>query len=181
MAVCLLALPADISPLPQRGVARSNPPAAAVQRPVVSNLAVAPRARRRGLAAALMRACEAQAREWGYDECLLLVEAGNTRARRLYRKLGYKALPGGEEAGAPTLKVADGVLSDVRVTNVAMRTSLAPFPLGAAQNAEPVAVAAALGAAGVAAAAAADPYAAAEAVRGALGALGVSELIDLPF
>lgn len=164
---------ADIILPLQRGPARNNPPRGAVQRPVVSNVAVAPRARRRGLGGALMRACEAQASEWGYDECLLLVEQGNGRARKLYRKLGYKDLRGGEDADAPSLKVLAGTLSDVRVTNVAMRKSLAPFPAGALQNADPVAAAVWLaGAAGVAKAVA-DPPSAVEALSAALAAAGL--------
>lgn len=157
----------------QRGPARSNPPRGAVQRPVVSNVAVALRARRRGLGAALMRACEEQAKDWGYQECLLLVEQGNGRARKLYRKLGYKDLRGGEDVDAPSLKVLAGTLSDVRVTNVAMRKSLAPFPAGALQNADPVATAVWLaGAAGVAGAVS-DPQRAVEAVSAALAAAGL--------
>ena len=76
-------------------------------------------------------------REWGYDECLLLVESTNKRARRLYSKLGYTVLPGGDEIDAPTLKVVDGAITDVRVRNVAMRRSLKPFPAGALENARP--------------------------------------------
>lgn len=120
---------------------------------MVSNVAVAPRARRRGLGKALMRACEAQAVSWGYAECLLLVEKDNDRARKLYRKLGYKDVRGGEDADE-SLGVVDGKVRDVRVTNVAMRKSLAPFPLGALQNAQPLRAAAWL-LAGVAACAAA--------------------------
>lgn len=74
-------------------------------------------------------------REWGFDECLLLVESTNKRARNLYSKLGYKRLPGGDEPDAPTLKVVNAAVADVRVTNVAMRRSLKPFPAGALENA----------------------------------------------
>ncbi len=156
-------------------MARSNPPPDAVIRPVVSNLAVAPRARRRGLAAALMRACEKQAKEWEFDECLLLVESGNVRARKLYRKLGYKELKGGAEEDAPTLKVIAGALADVRVTNVAMRKSLRPFPAGAIENASPLGVAVAAAAVATAAAVAAEPQRALEAVAEALVAAGLTD------
>lgn len=74
-------------------------------------------------------------REWGFDECLLLVESTNKRARNLYTKLGYKLLPDGDEPNAPTLKVVNAAIADVRVTNVAMRRSLKPFPAGALENA----------------------------------------------
>ncbi len=101
------------------------------------------------------------------------MEAGNARARKLYRKLGYKELPGGAEEEAPTLKVLAGALADVRVTNVGMRKSLRPFPAGAIENANPVSAAAALAALAALAAAAADPQAAADAAAAAAAAAGL--------
>ena len=140
-----------------RGAQRLSPPLAARRRPVVSNLAVAASARRRGLAAALMAACEALCEEWGFQECLLLVESTNKRAINLYRKLGYRLLPGGEE-DFTTLKVRDGRVEEVEVVNVCMRKSLRPVPLRWADNADPLAAgAAAAVAAGAAAVAVMAP------------------------
>ncbi|CAN0414262.1 unnamed protein product, partial [Laminaria digitata] len=59
-------------------------------RPILANLAVARAARRKGLAKRLVKRCEDEAKEWGYDEVLLLVEENNQRAKKLYQKLGYK-------------------------------------------------------------------------------------------
>ena len=112
-----------------RGALRSNPPPEAVLRPVVSNLAVLPRARRRGLAAKLMARCESQCRAWGIQECILLVESTNSRAQKLYGKLGYKRLADGDEEDAPSLKVENGKVTEVRVLNVALRKSLGPLAL----------------------------------------------------
>ena len=58
----------------------------------LSNLAVAPAARRRGVALQLCRAVEeAVATNLGYDSLMLLVERDNAHARRLYEdKLGYR-------------------------------------------------------------------------------------------
>jgi ribosomal protein S18 acetylase RimI-like enzyme len=57
---------------------------------VLSNLAVSPKARRRGIAKILCDEVEALAKDWGYDEMILLVESANTPARELYQgKLGY--------------------------------------------------------------------------------------------
>jgi hypothetical protein len=57
---------------------------------VLSNLAVSPNARRRGIAKILCDEVEAMAKDWGYDEMVLLVESANTPARELYQgKLGY--------------------------------------------------------------------------------------------
>jgi hypothetical protein len=116
-----------------------------------------------------------QAADWGFDECLLLVESGNARARKLYRKLGYKELPGGAETDAPTLKVIAGALVDVRVTNIAMRKSLKPFPVGTIENASPLGAALALAAAAAAAALAAEPQRALEAAALALAAAGLTD------
>jgi GNAT superfamily N-acetyltransferase len=65
----------------------------ATRAPLMSNLAVSPKYRRRGLAEALVAAVEERARdEWGYDECYLYVERSNQAAVRLYQKLGYRQI-----------------------------------------------------------------------------------------
>jgi hypothetical protein len=57
---------------------------------ILSNLAVSPNARRRGIAKILCAEVEALAKDWGYEEMVLLVESANTPARELYQgKLGY--------------------------------------------------------------------------------------------
>ena len=55
--------------------------------PVVANVAVGKKARKKGFAKKMMTLCEEQAREWGYDQCYLVVEANNRPAQTLYRKL----------------------------------------------------------------------------------------------
>lgn len=56
----------------------------------LSNLAVSPKARRRGIAKQLCVEAETLASDWGYDDMLLMVESENTAARYLYeQKLGY--------------------------------------------------------------------------------------------
>jgi len=60
--------------------------------PVLSNLAVSPEARRRGVAAALCGACTEAAEEWGFGEIMLEVEAENAAARGLYANQGYAEL-----------------------------------------------------------------------------------------
>ena len=58
--------------------------------PLMSNLAVGKKFRRRGLAEDLVKATEELAkREWGYNECYLYVEKQNKAAVNLYKKLGY--------------------------------------------------------------------------------------------
>lgn len=53
------------------------------------NLAVAPEARRQGLAQTLVRALEAALREKGVTSLTLEVRASNLPARALYEKLGF--------------------------------------------------------------------------------------------
>jgi ribosomal protein S18 acetylase RimI-like enzyme len=57
--------------------------------PLMSNVAVSSRYRRRGLAEALVQAVEDVCVDWGYDSCFLYVEERNPAAVKLYQKLGY--------------------------------------------------------------------------------------------
>jgi ribosomal protein S18 acetylase RimI-like enzyme len=59
--------------------------------PLMSNLAVGSKFRRKGIAEDLVKAAEELVRkEWGYEDCYLFVEKRNAPAVKLYRKLGYK-------------------------------------------------------------------------------------------
>jgi GNAT superfamily N-acetyltransferase len=58
---------------------------------VLSNLAVSPQARRRGIAKTLCQEALAMVAEWGFTELYLLVEEANVAARSLYEtQLGYR-------------------------------------------------------------------------------------------
>ena len=57
------------------------------------DLAVAPAARRRGLATTLLEAVEEYASAKGHDELYLHVEKGNAAAEALYLREGYQVLP----------------------------------------------------------------------------------------
>lgn len=70
--------------------------------PLMSNLAVGKKFRRKGLAEDLVRATEEFAlKKWGYEDCYLFVEKRNSPAIKLYRKLGY--IPMWEDDTAKTL------------------------------------------------------------------------------
>lgn len=61
--------------------------------PIMSNLAISRKYRRKGLAEDLVKSTELIARkEWGYDDCYLYVEKRNVPAIKLYKKLGYKTI-----------------------------------------------------------------------------------------
>jgi GNAT superfamily N-acetyltransferase len=59
--------------------------------PLMSNVAVSRKFRRRGIAEELVKQVELYARnQWGYQEMYLYVEERNRPAIRLYQKLGYR-------------------------------------------------------------------------------------------
>jgi N-acetylglutamate synthase-like GNAT family acetyltransferase len=92
--------------------------------PLMSNLAISRKYRRKGLAEELVKATENVARkEWGYDECYLYVEKRNTPAVKLYKKLGYKTI--WEDPTATTLlPTNDGKVTQGKTTIVCMRKKL---------------------------------------------------------
>jgi ribosomal protein S18 acetylase RimI-like enzyme len=59
----------------------------------VRMLGVAPTARRQGVAAALMDAAHAHARQQGMDRIVLCSEASHTTVHRFYERLGYVRQP----------------------------------------------------------------------------------------
>jgi ribosomal protein S18 acetylase RimI-like enzyme len=59
----------------------------------VRMLAVAPAARRQGIAAALMEAAHAEARQRGMRRVVLCSEASYTQVHRFYERLGYQRQP----------------------------------------------------------------------------------------
>jgi len=72
-------------------VQKSDGRGQSVRAPLMSNLAVGRKWRRKGLAEVLVQAAEMLARkEWGYNEVFLYVEKRNTPAVRLYKKMGYR-------------------------------------------------------------------------------------------
>jgi len=83
----------------------------------VYSLAVATRARGRGLAGQLMTALEADARSRRCTHIRLEVAAGNTAARQLYEKLGYRSFatyPAYYEDGGDALRMEKLVSSPAR-------------------------------------------------------------------
>lgn len=92
--------------------------------PLMSNLAVSRKYRRRGLAEQLVKAVEDHCRmEWGYEECYLYVEERNQAASRLYQKLGYRSL--WRDPTAKTLMpTQQGTLVSTGTALVCMRKSI---------------------------------------------------------
>ncbi len=83
-------------------VQKSDGRGQSVRAPLMSNLAVGRKFRRKGLAEDLVQAAETLARkEWGYDEVYLYVEKRNKPAVKLYKKLGYRTV--WEDESARTL------------------------------------------------------------------------------
>ena len=92
--------------------------------PLMSNLAIGKKYRRKGLAEDLVKATETIARrEWGYDECYLYVEKRNAPAIKLYTKMGYKTI--WEDDSATTLlPTKDGRVANGKTTIVCMKKKL---------------------------------------------------------
>lgn len=97
------------------------------KRPLLSSVAVVPRARGRGLGKRLCREAESLAKEWGYDEVLLKVESKNGKARGMYRKLGYRVVS--VDKGAERPEAGNAGLEFVPTVQVAMRKSLTSPPV----------------------------------------------------
>jgi len=99
-------------------------PAGACVMPVLSNLAVLPAGRRKGLGRMLCTQVEGVARGWADAEggetmqLLLQVEEKNAPARALYSSLGFADLWTQEDA--PASQVVDGALASGRTTLIAM-------------------------------------------------------------
>jgi len=89
--------------------------------PLMSNLAISRKYRRKGLAEDLVRAAENIARrEWGYDDCYLYVEKRNTPAIKLYQKLGYKSV-WEDDTATTLLPTGDGRIANGKTTIVCMK------------------------------------------------------------
>jgi RimJ/RimL family protein N-acetyltransferase len=102
--------------------------------PLMSNVAVGRKFRRRGIAEEMVyRAEELARKDWGYDEVYLYVEKRNSPALKLYQKLGYKRL--WEDSTANTLMpVSTGGMKQVPTTLVCMRKKLNRGLLGRLLN-----------------------------------------------
>lgn len=92
--------------------------------PLMSNVAVSKKFRRRGIAELLVRQVELMARnQWGYDECYLYVEERNKPAVRLYQKLGYRKF--WTDSTAKTLiPTRSGAMQNAPTTIVCMKKRL---------------------------------------------------------
>jgi ribosomal protein S18 acetylase RimI-like enzyme len=77
----------EVSPIPNGNLQAMSKKRA----PLMSNLAVSRKYRRKGIGELLVKEAERLARlEWGADDCYLYVEQRNAAAVKLYQKLGYR-------------------------------------------------------------------------------------------
>jgi GNAT superfamily N-acetyltransferase len=109
----------EVDRIPTTGSIRN--PTTTISAPLMSNLAVSKKYRRRGLAEQMVRAVETVVRkEWGYDECYLYVEERNRAAVQLYQKLGYRNV--WRDVDATTLlPTTSGDLQSARTVIVCMK------------------------------------------------------------
>jgi ribosomal protein S18 acetylase RimI-like enzyme len=98
--------------------------------PLMSNLAVGRKFRRRGIAEDMVQRAEELVRlEWGFDELYLYVERANTPAVRLYQKLGYRKI-WQDDTATTLLPLPDGRLQQAPTTLVCMKKKLNRGMLG---------------------------------------------------
>jgi len=93
---------------------------------VLSNLAISPDARRKGLA---MKLCTEAARivkeEWGFDQIFLRVEAENEAARGLYeKKLGFEQQYAKQGAVAVRVNADEGIFVDIEADMLVLSKDL---------------------------------------------------------
>lgn len=112
----------EVDKIPTSGTIRN--PVTTELVPLMSNLAVSKKYRRRGLAEQLVRSVENTVRkEWGYSECYLYVEERNRPAIQLYTKLGYRSV--WRDATAMTLlPTTSGDLQSTSTVIVCMKKKL---------------------------------------------------------
>jgi GNAT superfamily N-acetyltransferase len=111
----------EVDRIPEKNLRSTSTLATA---PLMSNVAVGRKFRRRGIAEALVEKTEQLiSKEWGYDECYLYVEKRNRPAIRLYQKLGYRTV--WEDPSATTLlPTSVGNMKNAPTTIVCMRKRL---------------------------------------------------------
>ena len=92
--------------------------------PLMSNVAVSRKWRRRGIGEVLVKEIERMVRiEWGYDDIFLYVEQRNKPAIKLYQKMGYN--PYWIDKNAKTLvPTTDGSMQNEPTTLVCMKKRL---------------------------------------------------------
>lgn len=92
------------------------------QAPLMSNVAVGRKFRRRGVAEELVKKAEEVASDWGYNELYLLVEKRNNPAVKLYSKAGYRRI--WEDTQAKTLVPSQGDVVTESTVILCMRKKL---------------------------------------------------------
>jgi GNAT superfamily N-acetyltransferase len=88
---------------------------------VLSNLAVSPQARRRGIAKTLCQEALAMVADWGFTELHLLVEEANVAARNLYEtQLGYRLVFRNDGATALRVDLETGSFVEVEADTLGL-------------------------------------------------------------
>jgi len=98
--------------------------------PLMSNLAVSRKYRRKGIGELLVKDAERIARfEWGADDCYLYVEKRNVAAVKLYEKMGYRQVWIDKDAKT-LIPTSSGSLQNAPTQIICMRKRLNMGALG---------------------------------------------------